>query len=266
MFNTTPPAGALSPSQAPAVVPALAKKPASVWDKENRQRTFLAMAQAFGSNKNFFGGLGDAAGNIGSLMDQLANKKKKFETPDLVGPSSSFERRIDPDTGAITYEPVKVMQDFIKDSREKPKDTADLSGRAMYALQTAPEGERAARYAHMVQNPEVYGMEKGWLPEAYDPAYVATRASMGSNVSQNRTRETAERSADIRADQSERRLGIYGQRAADLTRQGDARIGQGQQRLNKAPPSTRKGGGGGKSSGGSLVQDPKTGKYFRRKR
>lgn len=227
------------------------KKEASVWDKDNRRRTFLAMAQAFGSNKNFFGGLGDAAGNVGSLMDGLKAKQKKAQ-PEIGGPDNSFEIHTDPETGIRTYTPIAAFQDYKRDSREKPKDVADLSGRAMYAIADMPEDKRKAAYDHMVQNPAVYGMEADWLPPVYDPQYVATRASMGSNVAQSRTRETAEESAASRERIALERLGIYRDRSGALTRQGDARIGLSAAKANapKAPPSRRSGGSKSSAGGG----------------
>lgn len=230
---------------------AAAKKPASIWDKENRQRTFLALAQAFGAGPNFSDGLSAAAGALGGRMDDLKNGKKQ-EVPDLVGPNSSFERRIDKDTGAITYVPVVAMQDYLRDSKEKPKDVADMTGRAMYNLQQLPEAQRPAAYADMVANPQDYGLDSDWLRRStYDPNYVAMRAGMGSNVSQSRTRDTADTTAATRAAQADRGLDIREGRANNLNEATNVRVGLAVSKANKAPsapPSARK--GSGKAAGG----------------
>lgn len=230
----------IAPPEAPKAV-----QGTGLWDPGNRHKTLLAIGTGLLSGRDFFSGVGAAGQNILGLSDRLevANKKK---LPEIGGPDNSFEIHTDPETGERTYKPIAAFQDYKRDTREKPKDVADMTGRAMYNLSRLPKEEQAAAYADMVANPKDYGLEPDWIARTeYDPNYVAMRAGMGSNVSQSRGADTRDRGTDARISQGERRLGIYGERSEALTRQGDTRVGLAVTKANapKAPPSTRKGKG-----------------------
>ncbi|KIU29298.1 hypothetical protein SR41_04625 [Sphingomonas melonis] len=130
----------------------------------------------------------------------------------------------------------------------------------MYALSQAPEAERPNIYAHMVQNPQFYGIDPRTMPAQYDPNYVRQSAGMGQTVAQATAAAGRERAqadlrdyrADVQADRLDR-TNIYRDRATATTQQGEQRLAQGAARvaqgaarvgLARAKAAAPKGGGG----------------------
>jgi hypothetical protein len=179
------------------------------------------------------------------LQGSLQSEQRK--TREFGGPDNSFEIITDPTTGERTYRPVEAFQGYLKDKATKPKDTADMNGRVMFALQQLPADQRATAYAGVLANPGRYGVDPETMPPEYDPNYVAMSAGIGMTVSQAIARRQAEEKAaadrearaKAQADR-EARTRIIGDRAAASTRQAEERLSlsrtRGGGRLPKVPP------------------------------
>lgn len=262
-------AGAALPSAPPGAslqqpTPSLPATPpsarAGLWDPGNRHKTLLAIGTGLLSGHSFADGVGAAGRNVFALDDQLQASAKK--TREFGGPDNSFEIVTDPATGQRSVRAIPEFQDYLDHKRTKAKDTADINGRAMFSLSQLPEKDRPGAYAAIRANPERYGVDPTTMPETYDPQYVAMASGMGMTVSQGLTRQRADQNADnlqdyrkdIQADR-ETRTGIYRDRAAATTAQGNARLAQGAQRI--AISKAKGSGGGGKGSKSSGGLDPR---------
>lgn len=261
-------AGAALPSVPPGAslqqTPSLPATPpstrAGLWDPGNRHKTLLAIGTGLLSGQSFFDGVGKAGQNVFGLDDQLQAASRK--TREFGGPDNSFEITTDPKSGQRSVRPVAEFQDYLDHKRVKAKDTADLNGRAMFSLAQLPEKDRPGAYAAIRANPEQYGVDASTMPETYDPQYVAMASGMGMTVSQGLTRQRADQNAanlqdyrkDIQEDRKER-TGIYRERAAATTAQGNARLAQGAERISISKAKGSGGGGKGSKSSGGL--DPR---------
>ncbi|MBB3693012.1 hypothetical protein [Sphingomonas sp. BK580] len=246
-------AAPFAPTRQPDLPPAPPAR-AGLWEPGNRHKTLLAIGTGLLSGRSFGEGVAQAGANVMGLGDQLdarARKQREFG-----GPDDAFEIITDPATGERSVRQVPVFQDYLARKRVKVKDTADINGRAMYALGQLPEADRPAAYAAMRANPEQYGIDPDSMPEQYDPRYVALTGKMGMTVAQAQTREqaganaqaTAAYRADVQEDRKER-TGIYRARSNAATAQGEARIGIAKARaLPKAKPAGR---GKAKASSGN---------------
>lgn len=222
--------------QTPQLPPAPPRKKPNLFDRDHRQDTLLAIGAGLLSGNSLGDGVGRAAQNMLGLRQQMTGEQRR--THEYGGPDNSFEIITDPRTGERTVRPVAQFQDYLEDKRTKPKDTADINGRVMFSLQQLPEEQRSAAYANIRANPTYYGVDPSTMPEQYDPIYAEMASGMGMTVSQALTRQRADESADdleryragVQADR-QRRTGIYEDRSTALTRQGDQRIGQAQQRI-----------------------------------
>lgn len=225
------------------------KKKASAFDDDNYQQTMLALAAGFFGSQNFGDGLGNAATAIYNQNERL----RQQALPQLGGPDDAFEVYTDPQTGERTYKPVQQFVDYQQGKRVKPKDVADMNGRAMYAIsQMGSPEEQAAAFAEIRANPELYGVDVDTLPTSWNPTYGNIVGNMGMTVSQAMTRKQAAENEDNReghrnaADQDRAaRTGIYRDRAQAATSQGAERISIAREALAK-----RGAGGGGRSGGG----------------
>ena len=241
------PPAPITPTQLPTMPP----KRASLFDKDHRQQSLLAIASGLLSSRNFGEGLGGAAQNLFGLQQNLRQEGRQRH--EFGGPDDAFEIITDPQTGARTVKDVPVFQDYLSKKRVKAKDTADLNGRAMFALSKLPEADRPAVYSAMLANPEQYGIDPDTMPEQYDPRYTTVAGQMGMTVAQAQTRDQARDNSDataayrkeVQADRTAR-TGIFRERAAATTAQGEARIGIARTKaLPKAKPA---GKGRGKTS------------------
>lgn len=251
-------AAPLVPPQLPQAPPAL--KAPSLFDKQHRQDTLLALGSGLLTGQNFTDGMSAAAQNVMGLKKQL--KAETTKTHEFGGPDNSFEITTDPRTGIRTAKPVAEFQEYLENKRTKAKDTADINGRAMYALSQAPEAERANIYAHMIQNPQFYGIDPRTMPATFDPAYVRQSAGMGQTVAQataaaGRDRaqaDTRDYRGQVQADR-QTRTEIYRDRAQAATHQGEQRIAQGAARVAQGAArvglsraaAAKKGSGGSKT-------------------
>jgi hypothetical protein len=245
------PPGLQPQQQAPGLPTAPPSARAGLWDPGNRHKTLLAIGTGLLSGHSFADGVGAAGRNVFALDDQLQAASRK--TREFGGPDNSFEIITDPATGHRTTRAVPEFQEYLEHKRVKAKDTADINGRAMFSLAQLPEKDRPGAYAAIRANPEQYGVDPTTMPDTYDPHYVAMAAGMGMTVSQGLTRQRADQNADnlqdyrkdLQADR-ETRTGIYRDRAAATTAQGNARIAQGAQRISIS--QAKGSGGGGKGS------------------
>src|SRR3546814_10452793 len=134
--------------QTPPIVADLPKAPppaarrASLFDKDHRKESFLAIAAGMGQGLNFGDGLGAAARNLYGLQQDLRQEGR----PVLGGPDDAFEIYTDPQTGERSYKPVKEFVEYNENKRTKQKDVADINGRVMYAISQLPEAARPAAY------------------------------------------------------------------------------------------------------------------------
>ena len=241
--------GAPSFAPTPQLPAAPPPKAPSLFDKQHRQDTLLAIGSGLLSGFNFSDGVAAAGQNVMGMRKQLrAENTKQHE---FGGPDNAFEITIDPRTGERTATPVAQFQDYLEQKRVKQKDVADINGRAMYQIEQLPPEQRAAAYAHMIEKPDYYGIDPRRMPSEYDPIYSRQAAGMGQNVTQalqaqsrNHARaDTQDYRAQVQTDR-ETRTGIYANRAAATTRQGDARLAQGSERIGISR-SAKSGGGGG---------------------
>lgn len=201
-----------------------------LWDPGNRHKTLLAIGTGLLSGRSFGEGVAQAGANVMGLGDQLDARTRKQR--EFGGPDDAFEITTDPETGQRTVTEVPAFQSYLARKRVKAKDTADINGRAMFALSKVPEADRPAAYAAMLANPDQYGIDPETMPAEYDPTYVSLTGRMGMTVAQAQTRDQARDNADatdayrakVQADRTER-TGIYRTRSAAATAQGDARIG-----------------------------------------
>lgn len=230
----------------PSAPPLVKAKRPGAFDADHRQDTFLAMAAALLGNQDFGPG---AAGALSAILGQNANARK-VDKPQLGGPDNAFEVYTDPNTGEHTFKPIKAVQDYQAGKRVKDKDVADMNGRVMYNIgQLSPEEQEHA-FQDVRANPELYGIDLDRFPTSWDPRQAKVMANGGMTVSQALTRAQAVTNAEnteghkTKADQDRaERTAIAKDRAGALTRQGDARIGQGAQRIAKM------GAGKGSSAG-----------------
>lgn len=250
-----------APPQAPALAQQLPKSPPSkrpdLWSKQNRSDSLLAIGTGLLSGSSFWDGIGNAGKNLGAQRQRLTDQERKSHS--FGGPDNAFSIETDPRTGEQTVTAVPQFQDYLDHKRVKTKDTADINGRAMFSLAQLPEQDQPAAYAQIRSNPTQYGIDPATMPETYDPRYVKLAAGMGMTVSQAQTRQRADQNADnlqdyrkdIQADR-QTRTGIYRDRAAATTAQGNARLAQGAQRISisQAKGSGGGGKGGSKASGG----------------
>jgi len=251
------PPGASLQQQTPNLPASPPSARAGLWDPGNRHKTLLAIGAGLLSGNSFADGFGKAGQNVFALDDQLRAASRK--TREFGGPDNSFEIITDPTTGQRTTRAVPEFQEYLDHKRVKAKDTADINGRAMFSLSQMDPKDQPAAYAQIRANPAQYGVDPATMPETYDPRYVALTAGMGMTVSQAQTRQRADQNADNLQDyrkdiQEDRqtRTGIYRDRAAATTAQGNARLAQGAERISisKAKGSGGGGKGGSKSSGG----------------
>ena len=256
---SVPPAQSFA-QQAPGLPAAPPSARAGLWDPGNRHKTLLAIGSGLLSGRSFADGVGAAGRNVFALDDQLQAASRK--THEFGGPDNTFDIATDPTTGQRTVRAVPEFQEYAERKRKKGKDTADLNGRAMFALSQLPPEQQPEAYAAIRANPAQYGVDPETMPDTFDPRYVAMAAGMGMTVSQSMTRQRADQNADnlqdyrkdIQQDRQER-TGIYRDRAAATTAQGNARLAQGQQRI--AISKTKGSGGGGKGGSKSGGLDPR---------
>lgn len=193
--------------------------------------------------------MANASKNLIGLQDRLDAQGRKLQ--EFGGPDNAFEITTDPKTGQRSVKNVPVFQDYLDRKRVKAKDTADLNGRAMFALSKLPESARPAAYATMRANPAQYGIDPETMPAEYDPQYVTVAGQMGMTVAQGQTRDQSAIDADRlnvdrerRAEMAEMRAEIARNRAEAMTRQGDARLAQGAERIGIARQRAQRAGGG----------------------
>lgn len=235
----------------PPIVPLPAapprKKP-SIWDKEHISETLAGIGAGFFSGQNFGDGLGAAAQTIAGRTRQLREEQR----PDISygGPNDQFEITTDRRTGAKAYREVpefRAATDRAAAAKRlpDPKDSADLRGRALYAIATQipPEG-RAAAYRRLMENPGQFGVDTTGMPSEWDDIYGTIAGQMGMNVSQTRAAERGDRSTTSLVEH--RKVGE--EQGATRLQQGAARVAQGAQRvaqsgarLRSAPSGARKG-------------------------
>jgi len=205
-----------------------ASKPA-LFDADHRRQTLLTMAAALAGGRNLGESIANVTSGLAGLNGALSTEQRKSR--ELGGPDNSFEIITDPKTGERTYQPVKPLQDYIKDKAMKPKDVADMNGRAMFSILQMPEADREAAYAGVLANPEHYGVDRASLPPTYDPTYAALTSGMGMTVSQAMIRKRAEESGALDAEYQRWKMAngaeqtkIAGKRAEAQIRQGDERV------------------------------------------
>ncbi|WP_066803347.1 hypothetical protein [Sphingomonas asaccharolytica] len=241
---------AAGPTSLPAAPPST--KVPDLWDKAHRRDTLLAIGTGLLSGSSLWDGIGNAGKNLFGLDRELQAQRRKDVA--FGGPDGAFEVITDPTTGEKTVREVPQFQDYLERKRTKAKDTADINGRAMYSLMQLPEDQRAQAYASIRANPTYYGVDPSTMPETYDPNYAAMTSGMGMTVSQALTRKRADESASALSDyrsqvqnDRERRTGIYADRSAATTRQGDARLSQGAQRIDISRTNAARRSAGGDS-------------------
>lgn len=229
-----------------------------LFDPENRRDTLLAIGAGFLSGHNFADGAGAVAQNLYGRSQQLRQEQR--QTREFGGPDNAFEIVTDPRTGDRTVAEVPQFAEYLKDRRVKPKDVADINGRAMFALMRLPKEQRAAVYADMRAHPDRYGVDPDTMPETYDENYAAVTSGMGMTVSQAMTRDQASsNAADLRTyrgqvhEDRQERTGIYRARSEATTAQGAARLGIARQREGRVA----RGGGGGRKVGSRPKLNPK---------
>lgn len=243
--------GAFAPDSSGVNLPAPPPHKASLFDKDHRRDSLLAIGTGLLSGFNFTDGLAAAGQNL-QAQRQLVRDENRGGKREFGGPDNAFEIVTDPRTGQRTVSAVPQFQAYLQQKRIKPKDVADMNGRAMYALQQLPPEQREAAYAHIRANPSQYGVDADTMPTSYDPVYADMAGRMGMTVSQALTRQqatdnaqaTKDYRADVQADR-ETRTGIYRDRAAATTAQGNARLAQGQERIAISKAKGAGGGGGG---------------------
>jgi hypothetical protein len=243
------PVGALSAASSslqqplPDRSPAKKKKP-SLFDDENRSKTLLTLGAALLSGNGQQNGLSAAAGALAQMNDKLTTKKKKLI--ELGGPDNTFEIHTDPETGEKTYTPIKELQAYKADAKDKPADRADRQARAMLGVsKLKTEEARRAAYQDILDFPGRYGVELDMLPSEYDEGFINFAAELGMNTSQTRTRDAFDNNSANQNRNRDERTGILKTSTEARIRQGDVRLGQGQQRIDK--PSSK----GGKGTGGN---------------
>jgi len=206
---------------------------AHLWDPGNRHKTLLALGTGLLSGSSLADGIGRAGANAMGLEEQLnAERLTRLPQRQYGGPDGAFEIITDPATGERSVQPVKQFADYATAKRTKAKDTADLNGRAMAALQQLPEADRPAAYAMMLQHPDQYGIDAEHMPAAYDHRYADMTSRMGMTVAQAQAieRKAAEDAARAEARQRAdadraRRTDAYVARSGALTSQGQQRLG-----------------------------------------
>jgi len=205
------------------------RRSASLWDEGNRSQTLLAIGAGLLSGHSFGEGLANASRNLMDRRDRLEVENRQLHK--YGGPDGAFDITTDPRTGERSVREVPQFRDYLDHKRVKPRDTADLNGRAMYALSQLPEANRPAAYSAMRANPEQFGIDPSTMPEAYDPSYVGLAANMGMTVAQAtgrdlRASDAASRDKARGAAQSDRqqRTDIYRARSAAATNQGQQRV------------------------------------------
>lgn len=234
VFPQAPPAPQMGPPseglvQAPQLPPAPPSRKPSLFDKDHRRETFLAIASGMGQGLNFGEGLGAAAQNLYGLQRGLREEGK----PQLGGPDNSFEVYTDPETGEHRFVPIKEAHEYLTDKRNRvtPKDLLDFNGR--YAMQlngiTDP-AQRATAEQYMASNPDLFpGFNKALI--GGNSVTTGLVADNGQNVTQARTTEQRALAEDHRQDY---RQGVAADRAARTAitaRKADASISQGAARI-----------------------------------
>lgn len=206
---------------------------AHLWDPGNRHKTLIALGTGLLSGNSLADGIGRAGANALGLEEQLkAERRAQLPQRQYGGPDDAFEIVTDPSTGERTVRPVQQFVDYATAKRTKPKDTADLNGRAMAALQQLPEADRPAAYATLLQHPDQYGIDAEHMPAVYDRQYADMTSRMGMTVAQAQAIErkavedAARAEARKRADEDRAaRTRAMVSRSAALTAQGQQRIG-----------------------------------------
>lgn len=266
--------------QLPAAPPVQAKAP-SLFDKDHRPDTLLAIGTGLLSGFNFGDGVANVGKNLLAERQQMKQDARKSVT--YGGPDDAFQITTDPVTGAQSVSSVPAFQEYLAAKREKPKDTADLNGRVMYAIGQLPADQQAAAFEDVKANPDHYGIDGKSLPDSWSPLYGTVLGNIGMTVSQAMTRrQQAERdahNADFKqqaADDRTRRTDIYADRSAAQTSQGAARVAQGAQRVaqgevrvglaqNADRRATAKASGSTVLGGYEYRRDPITGAIQKRK-
>lgn len=250
LAQSQPGLGGLTAQLPPAPPPT---KKASIWDDEHRKDTMLAISAGILQGNNFAEGMGGVAQNLLHQRQALRQEGRS----QIGGPDDAFEIFTDPQTGERTYKPIPEFADYNAKKRVKPKDVADMNGRAMYAVSQLPPAEQAAAYAEIRANPDFYGVDIDTLPAQWSPAYGSIVGNMGMTVSQAMTRgqaATNEGNREVHRTAADKdrteRTGIYRDRAAAATSQAAERIGIAREALAK------RGAGGGGSSGKKAGKSP----------
>lgn len=254
--TTSPPSPALTPDtptlrELPAPPP---RKAPSIWDKEHISQTLADIGAGFFSGQNFGDGLGAAAQTIAGRTRQLREEQR----PDISygGPGDQFEISTDRRTGQRTVREVpefRAATDRANAAKHRPdpKVSADLRGRALYAIATqVPPERRAEAYRNLISNPEQFGVDTTGMPDEWSDDYGTLGGMMGLTVDQSLSQERANNLAQDtirhrkvqegqgaqRVQQGEARVA----QGAARVEQGAARVAQGAERLRTPPASVRK--------------------------
>lgn len=214
------------------------KKP-TIWDKEHISETLAGIGAGFFAGQNFGDGLGAAAQTIAGRTRQLREEGR----PDISygGPNDQFEISTDRRTGERTVREVpefRAANDRIMAAKNRPhaKDTADLRGRALYAIATQiPPERRAEAYRNLINNPEQFGIDVSGMPAEWDETYGTLGGMMGLNVNQSLTQERAN---NLAQDTIRHRKVLEGQ-GDQRVQQGNARVAQGAERVSQSPAKLR---------------------------
>ncbi|MET3725864.1 hypothetical protein [Sphingomonas trueperi] len=239
--------GDLQAPSAPGSAPRLPSAPpvpgAHLWDPGNRHKTLIALGTGLLSGNSLADGIGRAGANALGLEEQLkAERRAQLPQRQYGGPDDAFEIVTNPSTGEHTVRSVQQFMDYATAKRTKAKDTADLNGRAMAALQQLPEADRPAAYAMMLQHPDQYGIDAEHMPAAYDRQYADMTSRMGMTVAQAQAIERKAAEDAARAEARKRADEDRAARTRALVSRSAALTAQGQQRIGIAAAKAKTGG------------------------
>lgn len=241
------PQGALSPPQLPKPPASIQRKKINPWDKQHIALALLDLSKGMASGGTFLEGLGAAGrGMAGRMYDE---QKAELGSTEVGGPDNAFEIHTDAD-GNRTYTPIAAVTDYLdgKKKREnapKPKETAELVGDSLYAVEQLPPEQRPGAYQLLIDQAKAAGHDVSWAPPEYSPTFSKAMIARTIGARQGSANAaTAAQRAEMNADRdAAREASIRFREAADArARAAAGRSAESHARsMRAAPPSKRRG-------------------------
>lgn len=240
--------------QVQAVRPPLPTPPASVrparinpFDKEHIAKSLWEISKGFAGAHSFGEGLaGAASGVAGSVIKEREAQKG---TTEIGGPDNAFEIHTD-QYGNRSFKRIAEVGDYLDEKKRrenapKPKETAELIGDSLYAVEQLPEEQRPGAYQLLMQQAQASGHDVSWAPPEYSPTFSKAMVARTIGARQGSANEaTRQYRSEVNADRDASR-GIAERRAnASIanSQAANARAAESHTRsMRKAPPSTRRG-------------------------